>query len=89
MTALNYKYLFDAIPFERDGKTVLSLGFHITFYFGDGSTQDKRQAILQLCNEYQALCGNHLKWQTHPTNFNWKSIKEEYSPEHWILKNLE
>ena len=87
--SLTYQYLSDSIPFQRDGKTLLSLGFYITFYFGNCDTQENRQAIVQLCNEYQALCGEHLKWQTHPTNSNWKSIKEDYSPEHWILKNPE
>ncbi len=66
MNPLSYKYLADKIPFVQNGKTLLSIGFHITFYFGDGSVTESRQAVIKLFNEYMHLCGDQLKWQTHP-----------------------
>ncbi len=87
MNPLDYKYLADTIPFVQNGKTLLSIGFHITFYFGDGNTQKNRQAIVKIFNEYAQLCGDQLKWQTHPVTFNWQKITKKHSPEYWVLEN--
>lgn len=87
MNQLNYQYLAKSVPFEENGKILLSIGFHITFYFGDGNMQYKRRAIVELFNEYNRLCGDCLKWQVHPATFNWQGIKEEHSAKNWILKN--
>jgi len=89
MNSLSYKYLTDTIPFVQNGKTLLSIGFHITFYFGDGNIIENRQAVIKLFNEYVDLCGDQLKWQTHPVTFNWQKITKEHSPEYWVLENPE
>jgi hypothetical protein len=44
------------------GKQVLTLCLGANFYFADGDTPEKREALGQCVNELQAMYGDHLKW---------------------------
>jgi hypothetical protein len=47
---------------DEKGRVVLRLGLVATWYFHQGYTLEKRRAVIECYDEFQAAFGNHLRW---------------------------
>jgi hypothetical protein len=48
---------------DEEGRVVLRVGLVATWYFHEGYTLEKRQAVADCYDEYQASFGEHLRWR--------------------------
>lgn len=89
MKELAYQGLADSLPFVENGKKLLWFGFYMTVYFEDGHLLERRQAVLEVFEEYWSWCNEQLKWVTHPETHIWQRIASSVLPDKWLLQQTE
>lgn len=83
-----YDDLIGKLSYAEDGKKLIEIGVYITLYFENGHEREKCQAVLDIFDEYWSLCGNELRWMTHPKTHSWMKILPKYLPEKWLLREI-
>ncbi|MDY6994780.1 MAG: hypothetical protein SVR94_19515, partial [Pseudomonadota bacterium] len=89
MKASAYQYLVDSLPLIEEGKKRLGFGFYMTVYFEEGHLSAKRRAVLEVFEDYWSLCGQQLKWVTHPHTHVWQHITPQILPNKWLMQQAE
>lgn len=56
-------------------RVVLTAGFSASFYFWDGHTSAKREALIECVEAFEAAYGHELKWGCNPDT--WKTVRLE------------
>ena len=54
-------------------RIVLTVGFSASFYFWGGHTPEKRQALIECVEAFEAAYRGELKWGCHPDT--WKTLR--------------
>jgi hypothetical protein len=62
---------FQYVDSERD-LAILSVGFSASFFFWEGHTLEKRRALVECVEAFQAIYGDELSWGCDPDT--WKTV---------------
>lgn len=84
MPLLSSDYFDRFFPKDNDGYDKVVLGHYFGFFFANGYEKEKRARAMQVAEDYWQLCGQHLKWMTHPRTFNWRKIPKEFTMQQWL-----
>ena len=80
-------------PSDQNGLTLMDgdreallLGSLLTLYFDNGHTPEGRRAVVECFEDYQAVCGQHLRWVADSKLSGWHDITKSPSPspKHWL-----
>ncbi|MGY8682689.1 type VI immunity family protein [Bradyrhizobium sp. UFLA05-153] len=87
MNAFELGTSIDSLPFV-DGKPTLCAAFYVTLYFEDGHLEEKRQACIDLFEDYSKMGGEAFKWRwcTDPKSHRWRRFAPDYHPRCWHLE---
>jgi hypothetical protein len=65
---------------DDEGRTVLQIGLAATLYFEGAHTTEVREEVVACFEQYEALCGERLRWEKHPETFEWHPREEGAVP---------
>ncbi len=71
---------------EHDNRVLMTVCLNLTLYFKEGYQKDKRDAILAMLSDYQAMMQGKLNFTTNPHTGSWKNLtKTPYpTPHRWL-----
>jgi len=69
------------------GRVLMSVCLNVTLFFREGMTQQKRQAMLDMLDDYQTMMDGKINFTTNPQTGAWKNLKKRpyMTPHDWLL----
>jgi len=74
----------DSLPKGDQGQNLVTVGFYVTLYFGNGYLPERRCIAYELFREYWSWCGGELRWTTNIRTHVWQPVTPKHSPEAWL-----
>lgn len=73
---------------DEENRLVVRIALLCTLYFEDAHLWEVREKVTECFEEYQALCGAHLRWVKHPVTYRWHRIGSSSVPSlgDWLQK---
>ncbi len=71
---------------DDTGRVVVRIGLLATFYFENAYQPEVREAVASCFDDYQRLCGSHLRWKKNPKTFRFSPMSSSRvpSPRDWL-----
>lgn len=83
------QYKYGKVTFAWEGRPYLSICLNIVLYCDLLSNPERKNALLDIFDEYRSLTGNVFKWSAPPRETDWKQVGtgvDPYNPRNWLLE---